>query len=224
MAREDKSSPLVALLCDGAGSASKGGQGATLVVRNLSRLVREHFANQTSLPTDAEVSGWIEAIRQKLFALAASRGIDACEFACTLIFVVSNGSDTLVAHVGDGAVVVRDLVSEEWIAISWPAQGEYASTTFFVTDRPEPRLSTYLHSAEVDGIAAFTDGIERLALDFSKNIAHPPFFRGIFAPVFSSAASGRDDELSELLSRYLDSQAVNSRTDDDKSIIIAARR
>ena len=219
-----EAAPFVALLCDGAGSASKGGQGAALIVRILSRLVREHYDAQVELPTDADVTAWIETARQKLFTLAATRTIDAREFACTLVFVVSDGSETLVAHVGDGAVVVRESASEQWKAISWPAQGEYASTTFFVTEKPEPRISITRHAANVDGLAAFTDGIERLALDFANNVAHPPFFTGIFAPVISSAASGRDDQLSSLLSIFLDSDAVNSRTDDDKTVLIAARK
>jgi hypothetical protein len=44
-----------------------------------------------------------------------------------------------VIHVGDGACAVRLNNARSWLVPSWPAQGEYASTTYFVTDDPKPR-------------------------------------------------------------------------------------
>ncbi|MGC8000370.1 protein phosphatase 2C domain-containing protein, partial [Salmonella enterica] len=67
-------------------------------------------------------------------------------------------------------------------------------------------------------------GIERLVLDFGQRAAHAPFFERMIAPVAGAASSGRNTNLCQALGSYLDSEAVNARTDDDKTLILAARR
>ena len=98
------------------------------------------------------------------------------------------------------------------------------STTFFVTDDPAPRLMVERHREKVVAVVAFSDGLERLVLDFAQAKPHAKFFDGITAPVTASETISRDRKLSEQLGRYLDSDAVNARTDDDKTLIIAVRR
>ena len=107
--------------------------------------------------------------------------------------------------------------------MTWPAHGEYASTTFFVTDE-QPRISIQRRATPISALVAFTDGLERLALDFSATAPHAPFFEGVLAPICQSPVTGRDAKLSQQLARYLDSPAVNARTDDDKTLLIAALR
>jgi protein phosphatase 2C-like protein len=148
----------------------------------------------------------------------------ARDFAATLICVISDGMETLVAHVGDGSVVIQDAVDRTWHVLSWPSHGEYASTTFFLTDEPQPKLNLLRRSGAISAVVAFTDGLERLALDFGTGQAHAPFFQGIIGPVAASETAGRDHKLCTALTRYLDSQAVNARTDDDKTLVVAAYR
>lgn len=214
----------VAIICDGAGSAAKAAQGAAFVVRDLSRRVRLHWSSEDRLPDDTLVASWVSEVRSRLFALADARELLPRDFACTLVIVISSGDETVIGHIGDGAVVVRDACDQSWSAVSWPAHGEYASTTHFLIDVPEPRLTLTRHKALIDSVAAFTDGIERLALNFTDNCAHAPFFNGVLAPVEASSASGRDDTLSLKLRSFLNSDAVNSRTDDDKTLVVAVRR
>jgi hypothetical protein len=54
--------------------------------------------------------------------------------------------------------------------------------------------------------------------------AHAPFFQGILGPVAGSEIAGRDHKLCAALARYLESDAVNARTDDDKTLLVAAYR
>jgi hypothetical protein len=124
--------------------------------------------------------------------------------------------------VGDGGAVGRDQSSGEWRILSWPEQGEYASVTFFLTDDPPARLRIYRPDYAIDALVAFTDGIERLALDFGKRSAFQTFFKNMIPAVERSEATGRDRALSEQLPAFLDSPAVNARTDDDKTLILAA--
>ena len=215
---------LVAVLCDGAGSAQLGGQGAALTTRCMSQQALAYFRIHCHHPSDEDVLAWVENTRNKISELASSRRLTPRDFATTLILVLSNATETLVIHVGDGSVVLRDAVTQRWQALSWPAHGEYASSTNFITDAPDAVVRIERCDGPTSSIVAFTDGLERLALNFAEKIAHAPFFSGIVAPLDASLASGRDPSLSAQLAAYLDGKAVNDRTDDDKTLMIAVLR
>ena len=216
-------SALCALVCDGAGSASFGGEGASLISRVISVSLREHFQTQTSLPTDDEVWGWIDQARDLLAEAAAHRSCTRREFASTLVLLVVSGAQALAVHVGDGAIVVRGQAGE-WRALTWPENGEYASTTYFLTDDPSPRVRITRHPADFDAAAVFSDGIETLALDLAAEIPHEPFFRTMIGPLDAAKAEGRVRGLSDALGKFLESPRVCDRTDDDKSLIVASAR
>ena len=91
------------------------------------------------------------------------------DFAATLIGCVAQIDGVAVIHIGDGACVVRLRNEIDWRVASWPSQGEYASTTYFVTDDPEPRTSVSYLGGEVAEVALFSDGLERLALIRDKD-------------------------------------------------------
>jgi len=159
-----------------------------------------------------------------LIAVVASRrGLPQREFAATLVCLVSSGAETVVAHVGDGCAAVKEVDTGRWVAPSWPDHGEYASTTYFVTD-DELKLRVSRHEGDISAAAAFSDGLERLALDFSAVQPFDRFFDGIIAPVAASAILGRDATLSRQLKSYLSSSPVNERTDDDKTLVIAVKK
>lgn len=215
---------LLAAVSDGAGSASHGGEGASLICRVLTVNARAHFQKTLRLPSDEDITAWIDTIKDKISAAAAHRGLSPRDFAATLVCLISNGSDTVIAHIGDGCAVIKTQESDRWIAASWPNQGEYASTTFFVTDDGKPKLRITRCEAEVEACAVFSDGIERLALDFRANTAFEPFFNAVIDPVMASGIRGHDVQLSTKLRQFLNSPSVNARTDDDKTLILATRR
>lgn len=219
-----KHSPLIAVLCDGAGSAQMGGKGASLVARIVASRARERYRAALGTPPDAVVSSWVTEARDHVVRAAAKRDLSARDFAATMICLISDGTETVVAHVGDGAVVLQNAGDKAWHVIAWPSHGEYASTTYFVTDEPHPKLILYRRSEAISAVVAFTDGLERLALDFGAGQAHAPFFQGILGPVVGSEIAGRDHKLCVALARYLESDAVNARTDDDKTLLVAAYR
>jgi len=201
-----------------------GGQGAALIARAVDTKARERCRATLGAIPDDVVWSWVTEARDRVAKAAAKRDLTRRDFAATMICVISDGSETLVAHIGDGAVVVRDRADQLWHVLSWPSHGEYASTTFFVTDEPAPKLVLQRRASPISALVAFTDGLERLALDFAAGRAHAPFFQGILGPVAASEAVGRDQSLCAALARYLDSDAVNARTDDDKTLLVAAHR
>jgi hypothetical protein len=219
----EKPESIFAIVCDGAGTADFGGQGASLVCRSISTKARSHLSRSDIPPADETVKQWFDEARDWIFAVANKRYLNPRDFASTAVCVLSTGTETLIAHVGDGCVVLRDADLGTWIAPSWPDHGEYASTTFFVTDEPSIRLRISRHLGDVNALAVFSDGIERLALDFLAKVPFDRFFDRIINPVAISEKSGRNRGLSSQLETYLGSPAVNARTDDDKSLVLAAR-
>jgi hypothetical protein len=212
---------LSVVLSDGAGSAAFGGEGASLVCRTITEHVRRHFEKQTGFPTDDTVWSWIDECRDRIVLAASHRAIDPRQFSSTLIGALIGNEETVIFHIGDGAVALR--MDGAWSIPSWPESGEYASTTYFVTDEPSPRLRISRLFGAVTGMAAFTDGLERLALNFAEQKPHAPFFNGIIQPLDILRSSGSDKALREKLSAYLNSAPVNDRTDDDKTLVLASR-
>jgi len=212
--------PIVcAIIADGAGSSEFGGEGASVVCRLLSQALKAHFRDKDAFPSEEIIWTWLDDIRDKLGYAAERRCARRQDFASTLVLMIASTERTLVAHVGDGAVVARDPAGD-WRALSWPVNGEYASTTFFVTDDPAPNLRVVETEQRLDAFALFSDGIEDLALDQRGQTPHAPFFRPLFKSLDASSAEGRDRALSAALGSFLDSERVCERTDDDKSVIL----
>ena len=224
----------VAVTCDGAGSASHGRRGAIITCRTIRQAARRHLATASepntsslqepqltasALPSAETVRTWADEARQRIRAAAERRGLSARDFACTLVMALSNGQETLVAHIGDGGIVARLADSGTWQALSWPDHGEYASTTRFVTDEPPAPLRTHITRQPIDALALFSDGIERMVLDMATQTPFARFFSTMAAPL--PKEPGKAHTLSGQLKAYLDSEAVNSRTDDDKTLVMA---
>jgi hypothetical protein len=214
------SESFAAVICDGAGSA----EGASLTARTIIRRAADFLRNQSGMPDDGLLWSWTDEARDRLLAVSEKQGKPRKDYAATLVAVVANNGGLVTMHIGDGAVVGRDAESGSWGAISWPHHGEYASTTYFITDDPIVQLRITRSPPKFSAIALFSDGIERLALSFSENLPHIPFFNGIIRPLDASSALGCDLGLCRRLEDYLDTEAINSRTDDDKSLILAVLR
>jgi hypothetical protein len=209
---------IFAIVSDGAGSAEFSAFGAWLVCRTLTVRFRDWFRENSELPKDEVISEWIDEIRDRIAVIAVRRETTPRQFASTLAAVVSTPDETLTLHIGDSAVVGRR--NEKWDVLCWPENGEYASTTFFVTDNPEPRLNIARYAREHDAFALFSDGVGDLALSHSEQTASPQFFTPMLRPVDNAQSVGRLPELSAKLCTYLAGPAICERTDDDKTLIL----
>ena len=213
---------MCAVVSDGAGTAPYGGPGAWIVCRELLSQAGRWSATSSGLPDDQVIFDWVDAIRDRITRAAERRGSAPRQFAATMAAVVAADSETLVMQVGDSVVAGR--TDGNWTVPLWPETGEYASTTYFVTDSPAARLNLARDSNSFDGFALFSDGIEAIALDHSEQQAHRPFLDPMIKAIDDVPGSGRLSGLSEKLARYLGSDRVNERTDDDKTLILLSRR
>lgn len=214
----------IAVVSDGAGSAEHSSIGSKIVCREFLNFARS-FLGSGRQPIDlveTDVLDCLDAIRDHIEVQASAFASHPRAFAATLVGCIVHSNSSAFIHVGDGAAVYRIENESDWKVASWPSQGEYASTTHFVTDYPEPRFSLEIVENLVDTVALFTDGLERLALDFAKREAFPNFFKGMFSSL-SNKNSGHDRKLSAQLKDFLDSPSVCERTDDDKTLILAQR-
>nr|WP_209904094.1 MULTISPECIES: PP2C family serine/threonine-protein phosphatase [unclassified Rhizobium] len=215
---------MVAVVSDGAGSASHAEIGSRTVSLGFLKACRSFLARSSlSSLSEDDVWDWIDAIREAINIKAKECDARPRDFAATLVAVLAGPEHSVVVHVGDGAVVLKQAGTGEWIVPSWPFQGEYASTTSFVTDDPQPRLVVTVVEGVVEEFAVFSDGIERLVLDHVSKRAHQPFFDRMLAPLKTSQAQSLDRDLSAALQSYLATPAVCERTDDDKSLILGLR-
>jgi len=206
-------------IADGAGSAEKGGAGAELAIEAAAAFVAEKVEQGEFGLSDALATDIVLAVRHAIYAAAESENLKARDFACTFLGVLSSPNGTLVLQVGDGGVVIDTGTGLEVVVV--PMSGEYANMTYFVTDEDAVRLmETKTYPDRAIKVAAFTDGIQRLALNLATNTPHVPFFAPFFDGM-TKAAVEQEDQLQGLLSNFLGSQAVNERTDDDKTLALA---
>lgn len=217
-------SVLVAAVSDGAGSKEFSEYGSRIVVHHFIRAVANYLqkAKSTSELSGEVARDWIDDIRDRIAATASAVGVNPKEFSATLVAAVVCPDKVVTFHIGDGACVVRNVDDTGWQVPSWPAHGEYASSTYFVTDDPEPHLRCCVMEGDFGQIALFSDGLERLALDFPNKSAFGKFLDPMFTPL-SGMKPGRARHLSTQLRTYLDSKTITDRTDDDKSFVLARR-
>ena len=211
----------VGVVSDGAGSASQSHVGSRRTCDVV--LNRISAADSGALFTASLAADVLESLRSELQQLADDAGLAVREFACTMLVAIVGKEKAAFWQIGDGAICFRERDAERFGYAFWPEKGDYANVTFFVTDQnAQNRLEFDATSIEIAELAIFSDGLERLALDFVSGEAHSAFFTGLFPAVRGLRAPGYSAELSSQIEGFLSSDRVNKRTDDDKTLLLAS--
>ena len=210
---------LTIFVADGAGSAAKGCMGASLAIEAATEFVGQQDSQSGFTLNDHWATECIQAVRERIYAGAERQGAKPRDFACTFLGVIATPYATLLMQIGDGGIVI-DIGSGLELPII-PMTGEYANMTNFITDdNAIDVLAVRVFSNRADKIAVFSDGIQRLALTMATNTVYAPFFTPFFT-VLSAATATQENLLQAELEQFLQSPAVNERTDDDKSLALA---
>jgi serine/threonine protein phosphatase PrpC len=219
---------LLIAVADGAGSAERSQAGAVCAVE----VAISFLEGALTVLVPADEVGWerllTEAFKQAraaVFALAEADNLSVRDFACTLTLAIANEYWLVTGQIGDG-VVVAQTMSGDLITVSPPQRGEYANEThFLISDDALADFDGRIYRQDetietLAALAVMTDGLLRLALDLTEDRPHAPFFN----PLLNFAANPGDaKDAREQLRAFLDSPRVNARTDDDKTLVLAAR-
>ena len=215
---------LVLSAADGAGSAGRGGDGARVVcdffLDDVAQLAASGRLLSGCLDHEWGLS-LMQALFHRVVMTAEEAGEDAGSFATTFLGAVVGSDFAAFLQIGDGAIVIRK--PEGLSSVFWPQEGEYAGTTNFVTSANLLDEFCFGSLAEsIDEIAVFTDGLQRLCLDFQTRTPHSPFFDPMLQRLRHEPA-GLSGSLSDGLESFLKSETVCTRTSDDKTLLLATR-
>lgn len=215
---------LIAAIADGAGSAEKSEVGSLIAVETAIQCLQEITANW-NLPEEDEdwkllILKVFKSAREAVEAEALRLDAPSRELASTLIVLLATQDFAVVGQIGDGAVVLSGSEGSI-IALTVPQSGEFINETIFLTasDALE-QIQTITYHGEISNLAAFSDGLQMLALKMSDGTPHQPFFAPLFK--FVSSIEDRETAANELKS-FLQSPRISERTDDDLSLFLAHR-
>jgi serine/threonine protein phosphatase PrpC len=215
---------LVVAVADGASFATRAEDGANFAVagflqRALDAIAVRPFADVSI----AECRHWLLATRQAQIDAAAADGTQPKDLAATFAAAVVSPDEAVVIQIGDPIIAARTADDDLWRVAFWPQKGEHHNETRFLTDTDaESHVLAVSLGAGIARLAVCSDGLESLCLDWAQRAAFSPFFDEIARTVLSQPAESCG-ELAPALERYLDSDAVNELTDDDKTLVLAAR-
>ncbi len=213
---------LVAAVADGAGSVPHGGEGARIASEAAVEWVRARMVDGAGAPPQScsgLLADTLRAARTAVETRATACGRPPDEFATTLMVIIAQPGLVAAAQVGDGAVVIGDRAGR-LTALTAPQHGEYPNeTTFIVSPNAIDAAQVVVEPMDIAWLAAFTDGLEQLALQMPGGTPHPNFFLPLF-----HFLNGTEDEGSarEQLKDFLTSRRIRERTDDDVTLLLAA--
>ena len=140
------------------------------------------------------------------------------DLASTLIVIMAFPNGVAVGQIGDGAVVVEDR-HQEIACVTTPRSGEYLNeTTFLTSPNAIQTAQITVWRGDVRFVAAFTDGVQLLALRMSDWTPHVPFF----SPLFQCLKNHREiSEVGSELRSLLTSPRITERVDDDLTLLLA---
>jgi len=219
---------LVAVVCDGAGSAREGRAGAGFMARALAeQLARDVAADRDGPAEDRAQDGGrrelairraIETVRSRLADLAASHELALHDYSCTLVGCVAAREGGCFFHVGDGFAIQQGPAGDT--VLSRPENGEYADETYFVTDEnwlEHLRFTALALPQRGAVIGLMSDG----TAPFAVNRARSGFFRPFIDPITSFLHAATASNGNEALRSLLESPRACEISADDKTLLLA---
>jgi hypothetical protein len=216
----------LAAVADGLGSAGYSHVGSRLAVEKVLDTLKAELSDDP-VPARDRLEQHLQAKMAKAFAAARTalegaaerESIPLRELGTTLL-AVACGPDWLVSgHVGDGAVI--SYWDGELATVSEPERGEYANITVPLTMEGALERVRYAFAPRApQAVVLMSDGLQALALNTRDNTP----FEGFLRPLIDGVNQfDGDEKATEALVAFMESDRVNARTDDDKTLVIVSR-
>ena len=222
---------LIGAVSDGAGSAHESQVGAKIAVSKTVQNLKTWAEEYGITSTNEKSKDKLEKILDKLFhdslnhvlaslkTEANQRQCKLDDFACTLIAFVSTPNWIMAMQVGDGFIVVNNK-DKGYKLLFEPDKGEYPNQTSFITslngDYSREVKTEFIYRKQ-EFIFASTDGLERVAIQLKGWTPHKAFFEP-FKQYIKSEKNIAEDK--SYIDNILTSRDLNSRIDDDKSVLL----
>ncbi|WP_145041544.1 PP2C family serine/threonine-protein phosphatase [Gimesia chilikensis] len=212
---------LIAVCADGAGSSTHSAEGARIVCDEFVKLGQSYLNEQHTIEEVSQeiILSWLKQIRSEMLNEADQLQTELSQMASTFLGCIITPQCALFIQIGDGAMIYKE--AEQFQYAFWPHSGEYINMTNFLTsDKYQEQVEWKIITKQIDEFAAFTDGLERLVLNFEKQFVHEP----AVVPMLNALRSSETgEEFFDPLRSFLNSKNINERTDDDKTLVLATR-
>lgn len=208
---------LVAVVCDGAGSAQFGAEGAALASAAIVNKLREHLLEGVQQsPLRVLIDRSLYYAREQILELSESRNISPKAAATTVVGVICRGRRGVLFHLGDGTgIALSDSLGVTALSLGTPK--EYANETHFLSDETwhDHLQLTPLFAA--DRILLMTDGVTPFATnarECKSNFVEPIARYMLQYPALTGATA---------LKRLLNKDEARRQVSDDKTLLWAGR-
>ncbi|MEH1819552.1 MAG: PP2C family serine/threonine-protein phosphatase [Nostoc sp.] len=216
---------IVGAVADGAGSAKHSDVGSRLVVETVLKCfseINEFPQKQDSQPLSQEEAQKVFAeivnkVITELQKQAAKEDYSINDLACTLLVFVANPDWVAAMQIGDGFIVRRSEDSEYQLLFQ-PDKGEFANETTFITSTNALKeMQVKVINEKQEFLCASTDGLEKVAIRLSDWKPFLPFFKPLEEYLHEPV---NEEEEDKYLKEFLNSERLNSRTGDDKTLLL----
>lgn len=212
------------VVCDGAGSALHGEEGAKVFSEKFSeKLISISHIIDDSAPgawiNDSIVEGILD-IRNELRSKA--NVVDLRDYHCTLLAVLIGPNGGVAVHIGDGVIFggvlnFKDdntIILDSKYFVSNPENGEYLNETYFVTESIWTKHLRITPLPGLDWISLVTDGGAALCLDKNN------YLNNHFIPSIFNEYSQNKFDINCLVPNELKKKKYERATSDDKTVVL----
>ncbi|MBD2522585.1 protein phosphatase 2C domain-containing protein [Nostoc sp. FACHB-133] len=216
---------IVGAVADGAGSAKHSDIGSRLAVETVLKC----FSEINEFPQKEDYQPLSKEEAQKVFSEIVNKVITELQkqaneedysindLACTLLVFLATPDYVAAMQIGDGFIVIRSQESEYQLLFQ-PDKGEFANETTFITSTNALKeMQVKVIPEKQEFICASTDGLEKVAIRLSDWQPFSPFFKPLEEYLHEPVNSEDEDKY---LMEFLNSERLNSRTDDDKTLLL----
>lgn len=219
---------LVAVVSDGAGSATQALFGATAITSYLTKwltrwrqlLKVSDIASIPSVEIQKVIERGIIKVRGKLLIKSQCIHGTISDFHATLVGAIADQSGGWLFHIGDGAVLAFECRDSKNYILSSPENGEYSNETYFFTqDDWKEHLRLTWFGPECDTLMLMSDGVTPAAL--AKGASAP--FDSFINPVTKFLSENDVITGKRALVELLERPAMQAISGDDKTLVWARR-